>query len=196
MCSLLFYFILLLYPISSSLGKESESFWKMKTNLVLTTDVRFEEVQLCTLLEDELMENTEGSDIINENVSALSQNLSSNKMIELVVTNSKKEEVTLFVTDAVYNLIYKKTDLRKNPNTFHREKIPETTDKHQGNNASQVESTGRIVYIKKYYSHESANKSLPIIQAFNYSNIQFSINSSYDSVSALSTFNTTNNSGN
>ncbi|XP_667402.1 hypothetical protein [Cryptosporidium hominis TU502] len=196
MRSILFCFILLFYPISTSLGKESELFWKMKTNLILTTDARFEGAQLCTSLEDELMENAEGSDIKYEN-DTLNCNLNSNNMIELVVTNSKKEEVTLFVTDAVYNLIYKKKDLRKNPSTFHRKKISESIDEYQNNNASQeVESTGRIVYIKKYYSPEGANKHLPVIQKFNYSNIQFSINSSSVSVSAMNTFNFTNSSGN
>ncbi|EAK90248.1 hypothetical protein [Cryptosporidium parvum Iowa II] len=197
MRSILFYFILLFYPISTSLGKESELFWKVKTNLILTTDARFEGAQLCTSLEDELMENAEGSDIKYEENNALDYNLNSNNMIELVVTNSKEEEVTLFVTDAVYNLIYKKKDLRKNPSIFHRPKFSESTDEYQNNNVSQeVEPTGRIVYIKKYYSPDGANKHLPVIQKFNYSNIQFSINSSSVSVSAMNTFNFTNGSGN
>ncbi|KAH8582445.1 uncharacterized protein ELE39_001101 [Cryptosporidium sp. chipmunk genotype I] len=168
----------------------------MKASLVLTTDVRFEGAQLCTLMEDELMENAEGGDITHKMNNSLGRDLNSNNLIELVVTNSEQEEVTLFVTEAVYNLIYRKPDLRKNPNTFHRAKTTASTDGYQNNITylGEVESMKKVIYIKKYDSFERAGKNVPVIQAFNYSHIQFSTNSSSGPVSTVNTYNFTNSS--
>ncbi|OII74094.1 uncharacterized protein cubi_02896 [Cryptosporidium ubiquitum] len=196
MPSLFFYFTLLLFSISNSLGEQNDSFWKMKTSLVLTSDNRLEGVQLCTSIEDELMENAEGSNI----TSSLDDSLShSNSLIELIITNQEQEEVTLFVTETVYNLIYRKPDLRKNPNTFHRAQIAENTDLDSVKNVSSggVESSERVIYIKKHHhSHEGAGQAVPIIQSLNYSHVEFSISSGSGLFSNSNSKNFTNNSEN
>lgn len=184
----LIFCLILLYLILNSFGERNESFWKIKTNLVLTSDITQEGVQLCTSMEDELMENAEGDAVANSSDNTLGK-LSSTNLIELVITNQEQEEVTLFVTETVYNLIYRKPDLRKNPNIFHRAQIVENTDKYIS--SGQIEPLGRAVFIKKH--HHSNHKTLPIIN-FNYSNIQFSISSVPVSVSKSNSNNSTNDS--
>ncbi|KAF7459047.1 hypothetical protein HWI79_377 [Cryptosporidium felis] len=134
---------------SSVPGNSEDSFWKTKYSLVLTADKRFEGVQLCTSHEEDLKESMHYGDSSDYGLGYMN----STKLIELVVTNSAGEEVTLYVTNAVYNLLYKRVEGRKNPNIFSR--LPSdggTIESLLGDISPAVVPTfGRMVFIKQLH---------------------------------------------
>ncbi|KAJ1613600.1 putative signal peptide-containing protein [Cryptosporidium canis] len=183
-----FYWVLLLLSISAAIAESNDSFWRMKTSLVLTSDTRTEGVQICTSMEDLQMKKSDEPDGDSDNISVLK-----NGLIELVVTNSVGEEVTLYVTEAVYSLLYRRPALRKNPNTFYRPQETEHTD-NSSNNQSPINQTSyleNIVYIKKHNHTESPEK-LPILQSSNYSQVKFHLTTHSGSFYVIHSGNVTN----
>ncbi|KAJ1611239.1 putative signal peptide-containing protein [Cryptosporidium canis] len=185
---MIFHWILLLLPISVAIAESNDSFWKMKTGLVLTSDTRTEGVQICTSMEDLQMKKLDEPDGDSDNISVLK-----NDLIELVVTNSAGEEVILYVTEAVYSLFYRMPALRKNPNTFYRPQETEHTDNSSNNQSlmNQTDYLENIVYIKKH-NHTEPNEKLPILQSSNYSQVKFHFSTNSGAFYVIHSGNVTN----
>lgn len=151
---MIFYYFLLLLPISAVVGLHEDPFWMVKTGLVLTSDSLTNQIQICTSMEDLLIENAEDLKKVSKSADDVQHDPNLNNLVELVVTNPEGEEVAIHVTSAVYNLIYKRTDPRKNPNTFYR---PPKEEHDEECPHGPVPSSG-VKQLKQIKLHEEVEK--------------------------------------
>lgn len=140
---------MLLLHVLAVVGECDGSIWITKTGIVLISDTSTNKIQMCTSMEDLLLESSEGLEGVHNGDYGMKPVLHFSDLIELVVTNSEEEEVTIFVTRGVYDLIYASTDPRKNPNTFYRLQGNISKEYCSNNQTSSGESNGSEKTIRR-----------------------------------------------
>lgn len=142
--------------------EKNECIWKTQLSVILAVDSREEGVILTDELNPDFLKNRCDEEAIGKDRS---------EYIELVITNENQEEVTLYVTRPIYNLIYRKVDFRKNPNIFSSYQKNNTTYNDQSYPA--IPANAEVKYIRKYHMQSVNNQAkLPVIEQTERQSIQ------------------------
>ncbi|KAH8741650.1 hypothetical protein FG386_003624 [Cryptosporidium ryanae] len=157
-----FFFFKCLETLSHSSSNEN-SFWRTQINALLTIDRREPGVSRLISIEE--------SNVSESNNDENLEFFNNSKLIELVVTNDDGEEVTLFVSMEIYNAMYSKVELRRNPNTFASPNESKLLKKDETNEILIVSDNNETkpYVINKYHSSiKHTNLNLPIFLMSNF----------------------------